>query len=66
MDTIAIYDALWKLEADILDDLGLSLDHYSIGGMNISVDHKYVELEIRNKAGRFITDDCVKVSEWLS
>jgi hypothetical protein len=63
---IEIYDALWKLESDILEDLDLSLDYHTIGGMHISLDHKSVELEIRNKSGRFITDAQVTVSEWLS
>lgn len=62
----AIYDALWKLEADILEDLDLSLEYHTIGGMHISRDHKSVELEIYNKAGRFMTDAQVTVSEWLS
>ena len=63
---IEIYDALSKLEADILEDLDFNLDYHSVGGMHISSDHKSVELEIRNKSGRFITDAQVTVSEWLS
>lgn len=62
----AIYDALWKLEVEILKDLDLSLDYHSIGGMNISRDLKVVELEIRNKSGNFISEAEVTVSDWLS
>ena len=63
---IDIYDALWKLEVDILEDLDVSLDYHSIGGMHISRDHKVVELDIRSKTSSYITDAEVTVSDYLS
>ena len=62
----AIYDAFRKLESDILEDLDLSLDYHTIGGMHISRDHKVVELDIRSKSGSYITDAEVTVSDYLS
>jgi len=60
-----IYDELSGKEALILTDLDLNPTEHSIGGMHLSKNHEMVELDIYNKAGRYVTDAYLRVSDVL-
>ena len=60
-----IYDALWEIKDRILIDLDLNPSEHSIGGMHFSKDYFWVELDIYDKGGRYVTDACLQVSDTL-
>ena len=59
--TKVIYDAVSKLEKNILAEMGLNPEINYIGGMHLSASSKDVELDIYGMDDKYVTDSYVRV-----